>query len=127
MSTNKLTIHVPLAVEIDLDGYAAASGVTVEAAIDELQSELPPLVAEHTEECVGPFNSAPRLLEITPDAMALALTTDRVSYEIHADDSHSRGIVTLPSWCSGDPAMAVALHFFGDRTAVQFVTKAEVL
>jgi len=53
--------------------------------------------------------------------------TERISYEIHADDSHSRGEVDLPSWCAGDPHMAIALYFFGERTSVGFVTRAEVV
>jgi hypothetical protein len=54
-------------------------------------------------------------------------STVTISYQIHADDSHSRGTIELPSWAAGDPQMAVALHFFGERTSVGFVTKAEVL
>lgn len=53
--------------------------------------------------------------------------TIRVRYEIHADDQHSRGEIDLPSWCSGDPRTAVALHFFGYGDARQFVTRAEVV
>lgn len=56
-----------------------------------------------------------------------APATETISYEIHADDFHSRGLVTLPAWCSGDPTMAVALYFFGERGSAQYVTRAEVV
>jgi len=70
---------------------------------------------------------AAELLDVDPGDLQEAVRTEQIAYEIHADDSHSRGTITVPSWCTGDPAMAVALYFFGYRTAVGFVTKAEVL
>ncbi len=51
----------------------------------------------------------------------------KIKYQIHADDQHARGTVSVPSWCSGDPKAAVALHFFGYADAARFVTKAEVV
>ena len=56
-----------------------------------------------------------------------ATDTVRIRYEIHADDLHHRGEVDLPSWCSGDPRMAVALYSLGHSTSVSFVTRAEVV
>ncbi len=54
--------------------------------------------------------------------------TVTIKYEIHCDDAHKRGTVKVPSWCSGDPKAAVALHFFGYADAAyRFVTKAEVV
>lgn len=67
------------------------------------------------------------LLDVDPDDLHTLVDTEQIAYEIHADDSHSRGTVALPRWCTGDPHMAIALYFFGERTAVRFVTKAEVL
>jgi hypothetical protein len=46
-------------------------------------------------------------------------TTITVQYQIHADDQHSRGEIQLPGWAAGDPQMAVALYFFGERTSVE--------
>jgi hypothetical protein len=54
-------------------------------------------------------------------------TTITVQYQIHADDQHSRGEIQLPRGAAGDPQMAVALYFFGERTSVGFVTKAEIV
>lgn len=77
------------------------------------------------------ITSGDESVELTPtevdEAVATMSGTEKIAYEVHADDSHGRGTITVPSWCSGDPAMAVALYLFGERTAVRFVTKAEVL
>lgn len=67
------------------------------------------------------------LLDVDPDDLQTAIDTVKIAYEAHADDSHSRGTITVPSWCSGDPKMAVALYLFGERTSVGHVLKAEVL
>lgn len=72
---------------------------------------------------------ASELLDVDPDDLQTALDTEQVRYEIHADDSHSRGVIRIPSWATGDPQATVALYFFGYVNPVSrsFVTKAEVL
>lgn len=71
--------------------------------------------------------AAAEVLDVDPVDLFLMIDTEKIRYEIHADDSHSRGTITVPRYLTGDPKMAVALYFFGERTAVGFVTKAEVL
>lgn len=47
-----------------------------------------------------------------------------VLYELRDPDTGAwghHGRVTMPGWCAGDPAMAVALHFHGQRDAVELV------
>lgn len=60
------------------------------------------------------------------------MDTIRISYELRQElapgveqwNSHT---VELPSWCSGDPEMALALYFFGYRQAVSEIRNVEVL
>jgi hypothetical protein len=56
--------------------------------------------------------------------------TVSVQYRMRTPGTHEwsevRG-VTLPSWCSGDPEMAVTLYFFGERGPVDCIEVVRVI
>lgn len=52
-------------------------------------------------------------------ADAVKVDTVRVSYAYSEDGRTTKGELTLPSWCSGDPAAGVALYLFGYADAVR--------
>lgn len=57
--------------------------------------------------------------------------TCRIAYVITRSDEAgggtTSGTAVLPSWCTGDPSMAVALYLYGTRDGVEDVRSAEVL
>lgn len=119
--SDKITITTTFGIQVDLDDWAEAYGTQGDrqAVIQDVLNYYGDggLTDEVDRLVTRPENGSKVLAQTTQ--LGAIPETIKVTYALSEDGTVKAGELELPSWCSGDPASAVALYLFGYAGAVR--------